>query len=163
MITAWLSLGSNLDDPVRQLELALQRLRRAPAIEDLEASSFYRTPPWGDTAQDEFVNAVVRVRTLLSAHELLRLAQSIESEMGRVRSVRRWGPRLIDIDVLLYGGEQYANEDLTIPHPRLHERAFVLLPMTELDPELEIPGRGRLRDLLGRLDSTGIQRMAGVD
>lgn len=163
MITAWLSLGSNLDDPRSQLERALQRLYRAPAIEDLEASSFYRTPPWGDKAQDEFVNAVVRCRTLLSAHELLRLAQTIENEMGRVRSARRWGPRLIDIDLLLYGAEHYADEDLVIPHPRLHERAFVLLPMTELDPDLDIPGRGRLRDLLERLDRTGIQRMAAAD
>jgi 2-amino-4-hydroxy-6-hydroxymethyldihydropteridine diphosphokinase len=163
MITAWLSLGSNLDEPARQLERALQRLRRAPAIEDLEVSSFYWTPPWGDTAQDDFVNAVVRFRTLLSVRELLRLTQTIEKEMGRVRSARRWGPRLIDIDVLLYGAEHYVDEDLTIPHPRLHERAFVLLPMTELDPELEIPGRGRVHDLLGRLDRTGIQRMAGAD
>ncbi len=163
MITAWLSLGSNLDDPARQLERALRRLRRAPAIEDLEVSSFYRTPPWGDTAQDDFVNAVVRFKTLLSARALLRLAKTIENEMGRVRSARRWGPRVIDIDVLLYGAEHYADEELTIPHPRLHERAFVLLPMTELEPELEIPGRGRLPDLLGRLDRTGIQRMVAAD
>jgi len=163
MVTAWLSLGSNMGEPAVQLKRALQRLQCAAGIEGLEVSSFYRTPPWGDTAQDDFVNAAVRLDTAHTPQALLRLVQAIENEMGRVRGARRWGPRLIDIDLLLYGGARLDDGDPIIPHPRLHERAFVLLPMAELDPDLEIPGRGGIRDLLERLDSSGIRRLAHAD
>ena len=157
---AWLGLGSNLQQPVAQLRHALSRLGEAEGLEVLRVSSFYRTPPWGDEQQDDFINAVVEIKTSLDPIPLLRLLQSIENLMGRQRSGRRWGPRLIDIDLLLYGDQQYHSADLEVPHPRMHERAFVLIPLSELAAELEIPGHGAVAELLQQLDDSGICRLA---
>lgn len=159
MTKAWLGLGSNLQQPVVQLHEALTRLGEAEGLEILKTSSFYRTPPWGDEQQDDFINAVVQIDTDLAPVPLLRVLQSIETAMGRQRSGRRWGPRLIDIDLLLYGDQQYQSDELEIPHPRMHERAFVLLPLSELDATLEIPGRGAIGKWLQQLDCNGIIRL----
>ena len=156
---AWLGLGSNLQQPVSQLKDALGRVGQLEGIEILEASGLYRTPPWGDDQQDDFINAVVRIETELAPVPLLHALQSIENVMGRQRSGRRWGPRLIDIDLLLFGEQQYHSEELQLPHPRMHERAFVLLPLCELDATLEIPGRGVIENLLQQLDCSGIYRL----
>ena len=152
----WLGLGSNLQQPVAQLQQALKRLSDTTGLEILRVSSFYRTPPWGDEQQEEFVNAVVQIETCLDPMPLLRVLQSIENVMGRQRSGRRWGPRLIDIDLLLYGKQQFQSAELEIPHPHMFERAFVLKPLSELDAELEIPGHGTVGDLLQNLDCSGI-------
>lgn len=157
---AWLGLGSNLQQPVAQLRHALTRLGEAEGLEVLRVSSFYRTPPWGDEQQDDFINAVVEIKTSLDPIPLLRILQSIENVMGRQRSGRRWGPRLIDIDLLLYGDQKYHSADLEVPHPRMHERAFVLIPLSELAAELEIPGHGGVAELLQQLDDSGICRLA---
>jgi len=156
---AWLGLGSNLQQPEAQLRQALDLLGEAKEVEILATSSFYRTPPWGDEQQDDFINAVVQIETGLEPVPLLRVLQSIENEMGRQRSERRWGPRLIDIDLLLYADQQYHSVELELPHPRMHERAFVLLPLCELDGSLEIPARGTVEKLLQPLDCSGICRL----
>ncbi len=156
---AWLGLGSNLQQPAEQLRQALDRLGDTEGVEILATSSFYRTPPWGDEQQDDFINAVVQIETGLAPIPLLRVVQSIENEMGRQRSERRWGPRLIDIDLLLYGDQQYRSAELELPHPRMHERAFVLMPLSELDESLEIPARGTVEKLLQQLDCSGIYRL----
>lgn len=158
---AWLGLGSNLQQPVAQLEEALDRLAALDQIEILATSSFYRTPPWGDEQQDDFINAVVQIETSLDPVPLLRVLQSIEKLMGRQRTGRRWGPRLIDVDLLLYGDLQYQSDDLEIPHPRMHERAFVLVPLCELDNTVEIPVLGAIEKLIQQLDCSGIRRLTG--
>ena len=156
---AWLGLGSNLQQPVSQLKGALGSLGLVEGIELLETSGFYRTPPWGDDQQDDFINTVVRIETDLGPVSLLQALQGIENEMGRQRSGRRWGPRLIDIDLLLYGDLQVQSEELELPHPRMHERAFVLVPLCELDKTITIPGHGVAEVLLQQLDSSGIFRL----
>lgn len=153
---AWLGLGSNLQQPATQLKAALNRLDELDGIEILRVSSLYRTPPWGDEKQDDYINAVVQIETSLEPVPLLRGLQSIENGMGRQRDGRRWGPRLIDIDLLLYGDQQCRCEELVLPHPRMHERAFVLVPLCELDATLEIPGQGVAGALLQKIDSSGI-------
>ena len=159
----WLGLGSNLQQPVAQLQQALKRLSDATGLEIFRTSSFYRTPPWGDEQQDDFINAVVQIETSLEPIPLLRVLQSIENVMGRQRSGgRRWGPRLIDIDLLLYGKQQFQSAELEIPHPRMFERAFVLKPLSELDVNLEIPGHGLVGELLQDLDCSGIVKVKDV-
>jgi 2-amino-4-hydroxy-6-hydroxymethyldihydropteridine diphosphokinase len=153
---AWLGLGSNLQQPENQLKDALGRLGSVEGIEILRVSHFYRTPPWGDERQDDFINAVAQIETGLEPIPLLHELQSIENVMGRQRNERRWGPRVIDIDLLLYGEEQFQSEELELPHPRMHERAFVLMPLCELDATLKIPGHGAAGELLKQLDCGGI-------
>jgi len=160
---AWLGLGSNLQQPLAQIKQALNRLGAADHVAILKTSSFYRTPPWGDEQQDDFINAVVQIETSLDPMALLGLLLSIENVMGRLRSGRRWGPRLIDIDLLLYGDQQFHSDELELPHPRMFERAFVLMPLSELDPTLEIPARGVIGKLLQQLDCSGICRLNDED
>ena len=156
---AWLGLGGNQGDPVARLGEALARLARTDGVELLRISSFYRTPPWGDEAQEDFVNAVVEIETTLEPPDLLSVTRSIEDGMGRRRDERRWGPRIIDIDLLLYGEGPYCAGGLQIPHPRMHERAFVLVPLAELNEDLVVPGHGSVGDLLAELDCTGIVKL----
>jgi 2-amino-4-hydroxy-6-hydroxymethyldihydropteridine diphosphokinase len=156
---AWLSLGSNLQQPVTQLKEALRRLGSLAEIRILGVSHLYRTPPWGDKRQNDFVNAVAQVETRLEPMPLLRVLQSIENDMGRQRSGRRWGPRLIDIDLLLYGELSCRSQELELPHPRMHERAFVMVPLCELDAAVNIPDHGAAGDLLRTLDCTEIVRL----
>ena len=159
----WLGLGSNLQQPVAQLQQALKRLSDTTGLEILKTSSFYRTPPWGDEQQDDFINAVVQIETSLDPIPLLHVLQSIENVMGRQRSGgRRWGPRLIDIDLLLYEKQQFQSAELEIPHPRMFERAFVLKPLSELDANLEISGHGTVGELLQDLDCSGIIQVKDV-
>ena len=160
---AWLGLGSNLQQPVKQLKAALNRLGETDKLEVLRVSSFYRTPPWGDEQQDDFINAVAEIETSLDPVPLLRVLQSIEDTMGRQREGRRWGPRKIDLDLLLYAEQQYQSTELVVPHPRMSERAFVLVPMCELEAELEIPGLGAIQQLLEKLDCSGINKLTDED
>ena len=135
MTRAYLGLGSNLGDRLAHLQLAVDALAGASAVHVVAVSSVYETAPVGGPEQDDFLNAVVSVDTELSPRDLLALAQDIERKAERVRSVR-WGPRTLDVDVLLYGDERVSEADLEIPHPRMAERAFVLAPLHDVAPDL---------------------------
>lgn len=160
---AWLGLGSNLPGrlggPADYVEAALQRLSTADGIELLRRSSLYRSAPWGETAQGDFINAVAEFSSDLSAGELLDTMLAIESELGRRRG-GKWGPRLIDLDLLCFDDLEVETMQLTLPHPRMHQRAFVLIPLLELDPDFVIPGRGRADQCLAELgDSQRVERV----
>jgi 2-amino-4-hydroxy-6-hydroxymethyldihydropteridine diphosphokinase len=156
---AFVGLGSNLGDPVNQVRLALNELSQLSRTRLLRQSAFYRTPPWGNTDQPEFVNAVAEIETGLSARQLLDSLLSIEARAGRVREGLRWGPRLIDLDLLIYGDTRIDEANLHVPHPRMHERAFVMVPLAELEPSLVLPGIGNLADLLALLDTSSCVRV----
>ena len=140
---AYIALGSNIDAPTDRIEEALYRLktRFVPKIQVLRVSSLWSTPPWGPVEQDDFVNAVVEIETAFLPEELLQAVLQIEKEMCRERLVR-WGPRRIDLDLLAYDAIQYNSNTLTLPHPRWAERAFVLLPWTEISPDFRPHPRG---------------------
>ena len=133
-VVAYLGLGANQGDPRRQLQEAMTRLAATEEVEVLKSSSFYRTPPLGPPDQPWYVNAVVQVRTRLAPEELLRVLHRVEEDLGRVRR-ERWGPRLIDIDLLLYNGIILSGPDLCLPHPEMHKRSFVLVPLAEIAPQ----------------------------
>lgn len=152
MIEAWIGLGANLGDRAGTLNAALERIDRLNGTGLLAVSRYYFTPPWGDTNQPEFLNAAARLHTELPAQALLHALQAIEYDLGRERTERRWGPRAIDLDLLLYGQTSIEQPELTVPHPRIRERAFVLVPLVELSSELSIPGQGRADALLAQLD-----------
>ncbi|MFQ5994040.1 MAG: 2-amino-4-hydroxy-6-hydroxymethyldihydropteridine diphosphokinase [Acidiferrobacterales bacterium] len=145
---AYIGLGSNLDDPVAHVRAGIDALGALPHTLSERCSSLYRTAPLGPVAQPDFINAVCRVVTALAPDTLMYALLEIERQRGRVRQGGRWGPRTLDLDLLLYGQRQLCTDDLVVPHPRLHERAFVLYPLMELDPDLVIPGRGRVSELL---------------
>lgn len=156
MAEAGISLGSNLGDKSATLESALHRLAGAPGVELVARSSFYRTEPWGDADQDWFLNACALVRTELSPLELLRLCLAVERELGRDRTKsRRWGPRPIDLDVLFYDDVVLTSEELTLPHPHMFERAFVLVPLAEIAPQQMVSGRS-IHEAAAGMDRTGI-------
>lgn len=150
----YVALGSNLGDPCAQVAHGFEALAALPGTSLVARSRLYRTPPWGVLDQPDFVNAAVQLDTMLSPRELLVALQAIEASAGRVRGVPN-GPRTLDLDLLLYRDQTIAEPGLVIPHPRLHERAFVLLPLADIAPDLEIPGRGRVTDLLARVDQRG--------
>jgi 2-amino-4-hydroxy-6-hydroxymethyldihydropteridine diphosphokinase len=131
---AYLGLGSNLGDRAAMLQLALDDLAATDGIQVVAVSRVYETAPVGGPEQDDFLNAVVAIETALPAHALLGVAQAIEQHAGRVRTVR-WGPRSLDVDVLLVGDERVDEPDLQVPHPRLFERGFVLAPLRDVAPE----------------------------
>jgi 2-amino-4-hydroxy-6-hydroxymethyldihydropteridine diphosphokinase len=159
MAEALIALGGNVGDARATIERAVEMLRAVPGLRLLARSSDYRTPPWGVTDQPPFVNAVISVETTLLPQELLTRAQNIERALGRDRThERRWGPRPIDIDILAYDDIAVETPDLTLPHPRLFERAFVLVPLAEIAPDCIIAGR-HVRDALARLDLGGIEKL----
>jgi len=159
-VTAYVGLGSNLERPILQVSAALEALARLPRTELIARSSLYRTRPVGPPDQPDYINAVAGLSTALSAEALLDELQALEQRQGRVRGAERWGPRTLDLDLLLYGLERIGGERLQVPHPRMAERGFVLYPLAEIaPPDLEIPGHGRLADLLkGRLGE-GVERV----
>lgn len=140
-VWAFVGLGSNLDVPRRHLEDALDAFDALPDTRMLRCSSFYRTAPVGFAEQPDFINAVAMVETRLTPRELLDALLTIEQEHGRVRREPN-GPRTLDLDLLLYGSMVHHEEGLTVPHPRMHERAFVMVPLAEIAPGAEIPGHG---------------------
>lgn len=137
---ALLGLGSNIGEKAENIRAALELLAKPGDIEVVRVSKLYRTAPWGVTDQDWFVNACASVRTALSPVELLRRCLGVEAEMKRVRE-RHWGPRIIDVDVLTYGDETSDTAELKLPHPRITERGFVLVPMADIAPGLVLNGR----------------------
>ena len=152
MTRAYVGLGSNLGDREQALRRALELLAEDPEIDVVAVSSFRETEPWGFADQPPFVNAAAALETSLSSRELLGRLLAVENALGRTRGEGpRYGPRTIDLDLLLYGDEALEEPGLTLPHPRLHERAFVLEPLAELDPALEVPGKGKVQTLLAQL------------
>jgi 2-amino-4-hydroxy-6-hydroxymethyldihydropteridine diphosphokinase len=154
-VTALLGLGGNVGDPVAAMSAALNVLERHPQCRVVAVSRLYRTPPWGKTDQDWFFNSAARVETTLDAVPLLDLALGIEQANLRVRK-ERWGPRTLDIDILDYDGLSIHTDKLTIPHPRMKERAFVLMPLIDVAPDYRMEGRA-LADWLSEADSAGIE------
>lgn len=152
---ATIGLGSNIGERTRNIEEAIARLTDDGAVRLVARSRFYRTAPWGVTDQDWFVNACISVRTDLGARELLRRCQAVENDMARVRT-RRWGPRNIDVDVLTYRNQTIDEPDLIVPHPRIAERAFVLVPLRDVAADLRIGGLS-IDDMLSRLDVSDVQ------
>ena len=150
----FIGLGGNLGDPRAAMRAALAVLAGDPAIHLARVSSLYRTPPWGRLDQPDFLNAVAELRTTLPPRSLLRLCLSAEASLHRVRD-ERWGPRSIDLDILLYDDLDIDEEGLRVPHPRMLERAFVLVPLAEIAPDLVIGGR-TATDHLSSLDRGGI-------
>jgi 2-amino-4-hydroxy-6-hydroxymethyldihydropteridine diphosphokinase len=155
---AYVALGSNLGDPRQQVLDAMEALAKLPQTRLLKRSQLYRTPPWGVLEQPPFINAAVQLDTTLSPHSLLDALIGIEQTAGRVRAQRN-GPRTLDLDLLHVDGMQLDDERLTLPHPRMAERAFVLLPLHDLAPSLQLPGRGSVAELLARLDLAGCERL----
>ena len=153
MATAWIGLGSNVGDRRALLRRAVAALEREPQVEVQAVSSIRETEPVGYLDQPRFFNAVARVSTDLPPRALLERLLEIERRLGRARTGPRFGPRTIDLDLLLYGAEEIAEPGLEVPHPRLHERAFVLEPLVELDPTLVVPRRGSVQTLLARIKS----------
>ena len=151
MTLAYVGLGSNLGAREETLRHAVEQLGEAEGVDVLAVSSLRETEPVGVVDQPPFLNGAVQLETSLPPRELLDLLLVIERSLGRVRGAR-WGPRLVDLDLLLYGGEIVDEPGLRIPHPRLHERRFALEPLAELDPELAIPGRASVSALLAELD-----------
>jgi 2-amino-4-hydroxy-6-hydroxymethyldihydropteridine diphosphokinase len=144
-VTAFLALGSNLGDRLEHLRHAVEALNRQEGVRVVRSSRVYETAPVGPP-QPDYLNAVIEVRTTLAARDLLDICLDVERDMGRVRE-ERWGPRVIDVDVLTYDAERIDEPDLVVPHPRMHERAFVLVPLLELTSEPMLPGGARPADL----------------
>ena len=157
---AYIGLGSNLDDPQAQVQQAFRELDALPKSRCSARSGLYRSPPMGPAGQPDYVNAVAELSTGLEPEDLLQRLHGIEAAHGRVRSGDRWGPRTLDLDLLLYGDFQVLRPELTLPHPGLARRAFVLLPLLEIaGPEMPIPGHGRLASLVAACDRSGVKRI----
>lgn len=159
-VPAYVALGSNLDDPVRQVGRAFEALAtEIPLTRLIARSALCRARPMGPVAQPDFVNAAAGLLTQLDAHALLRELKALERRLGRAAPVVRWGPRLIDLDLLVHGSTRLAEESITVPHPGLAERAFVLGPLAEICPTLSVPGVGKVGELLRHLDTAGLERI----
>jgi 2-amino-4-hydroxy-6-hydroxymethyldihydropteridine diphosphokinase len=159
MTTAWLALGGNVGDSRTILDRAVRLLCDGNEVRLTARSSDYRTPPWGFKYQPPFINLCIAVETPLAPRELLARAQSVELQLGRDRAhEKRWGPRTADIDIIAYGDLSVHELGLTVPHPRLFERAFVLQPLAEIAPDLNIDGRS-VRQAAGAADTSGIERL----
>ena len=153
MTRAYIGLGANLGDRAAMLRAAVEQLAAEPGIEVVAVSPVHETDPVGYTAQPRFLNAAAAVETELPPRAVLDRLLGIERRLGRTRDGPRFGPRTIDLDLLLYGNERIDEPGLEVPHPRLHERLFALEPLLELDPELELPGRGPLDEIVRELQS----------
>lgn len=158
-VLAHVGLGSNLGDSRAIVAQAVHALGGLPGCELLARSADYQSPPWGPVPQPDYINAAVRLRTRLTAPDLLKALLATERAFGRIRPGERWGPRTLDLDLLLYGDTVCDTEHLQLPHPRIGSRAFVLLPLADIDPDLVIPGQGTVAWLLARADATGCRRL----
>lgn len=156
------SLGSNVGDSLDTLEGALEAIAETPGLMISDVSSVYRTAPQGGVEQDDFLNIVVIADSTLTTQMLLERCQAVEEAFGRTRDVR-WGPRTLDVDLICVGTREVHRENLELPHPRAHERAFVLVPWLEADPAAEIPGRGRVADLVAAVADQPIEKLTDVE
>jgi len=157
-LLAYIGLGSNLKGPKKQIEKALKAISEAKEITLLSVSSFYQSKPLLDMPGPNYLNVVCKIETDLSAIDLLNFCQEIEENQHRVRKVK-WGSRTIDLDILLYGDQILATKRLTIPHPEMINRAFVLLPLSEIEPGLKLPLLGPLKELLEGIESSDVEKL----
>ena len=158
-LPAYVGVGSNLGDPLVQVERALAALARLPSSILVARSPLYRTPPFGEVPQAPFINAVAGLLTQLAPEDLLTELRTLERELGREPPRERWGPRHIDLDLLVVGAERRASDTLTLPHPGIAERDFVLYPLADIAPDLEVPGLGRVSRLRAGVANRGVVRL----
>ena len=158
MTRVYIALGSNLANPLHQVQSALNALAELPQTKLTATSSLYRTPPLGPQDQPDYLNAVVALDTDLSAENLLDHTQKIELEHGRVRKDERWGPRTLDLDILLFGDEIINTERLTVPHYDMKNRQFMLYPLAEIAPELHFPSGESLQSVVAQLGAEPLTR-----
>lgn len=156
---AYVGVGSNLEDPRAQVLKACGQLAQLPSTRLERTSPLYRSRPMGPIAQPDFVNAVAGLLTQLDAPAFFAALRALEAALGRPAAHQRWGPRVIDLDLLSYGREQRAGPELTLPHPGISERNFVLYPLADIAPNLDIPGLGRVAELAGRITAEGLTRL----
>ncbi len=160
MVEVYIGLGSNLENPAEQIKHARLSIANQAHISEVSFSSLYASPPMGPQDQPDYVNAVMRINTDLSAIELLKVLQKIEIDFGRVRKGERWGARTLDLDLLLYADQQIELPDLTVPHIGLSERAFVLYPLQEIAPEeLVVQGKGTIKQLVSLCPLNGLEKL----
>jgi len=159
MVTIYIGIGSNLNDPVRQVEQAIVELGQLANCEVLTSSSLYRSAPMGRTDQPDYINAVCALSTEYDPIHLLEILQAVELRHGRIRGDERWGPRTLDLDILLFGEKIINQGRLIIPHPGLDQRSFVLYPLYEIAPDLDVPGLGPLQTLIAGCDQAGLERI----
>ncbi|MCX8957787.1 2-amino-4-hydroxy-6-hydroxymethyldihydropteridine diphosphokinase [Erwinia psidii] len=157
MNRVWLAVGSNLAAPLLQVQAALDALAKLPQTRLVATSSFWRTPPYGPADQPDYLNAAVALDSELTPEALLNHTQRIELEQGRVRKDHRWGPRTLDLDIMLFGNQTLNTPRLIVPHYDIHNRAFMLVPLLEIAPDITFPDGRRASDMLARLDSGAIQ------
>lgn len=157
MIIAYIAVGSNMADPVAQTNVAIEALKQLPKSEFMQASMLYSSTPMGPQNQPDYINAVVAIQTELTPLELLDCTQVIELEQGRVRKDERWGPRTLDLDIILYGNEEIDSERLTVPHYGMRDREFVLYPLAEIAPNLTLPDGTELAQLIQNVDRNGLR------
>ncbi len=158
MTVAYVGIGSNVDEPVKQVRQALLELERLPHSRVVKHSSLFRSAPVGYASQPDFINAIAQLETGICAERLLSELQAIESRHGRKRSFAN-APRSLDLDLLMFGNSELKTKELTLPHPRMHERAFVLKPLVEISPEVSIPGVGLARDSLKNVENQIVERI----
>ena len=162
LVPVYVALGSNLENPEAQVRAAVEALAMLPDTRLARVSSLYRSAAVGFTDQPDFVNAVACIETALAPRALLDALLAIERRHGRVRDFQN-APRTLDLDIVMYSDATVDEPGLTIPHPRMHERAFVLVPLAEIAPDTIVRGRGRAKDLLSRIDTSGITHAGAVD
>ena len=160
MITGiFIGLGANLCEPIEQLRSAIEAIKLIPATELVRCSSFYQSAPMGPQDQDDYINAVAELKSALSPLELLDNLQAIENQQGRIRKDERWGPRTLDLDILLFGDSLIESPRLTVPHYGIKQRNFVLIPLAEIAPEIDIPTHGKVKTLIDSIGRQGIQKL----
>jgi 2-amino-4-hydroxy-6-hydroxymethyldihydropteridine diphosphokinase len=159
LLPAYVALGSNLDDPRAQVERAFAELEHLTGTHCVLRSALYRSRPFGPVPQPDFVNAAAGLLTELDPAALLGELKALETRLGRERPVVRWGPRRIDLDLLVHGSARLDGPGLQLPHPGIAARAFVLAPLAEIAPDLDVPGVGRVRALLEKVDSSDLERL----
>ena len=157
IVRAFIGLGGNLDNPMMRLKLARNEIASAQGIAESKFSSLYRSAPLGPSSQPDYVNAVMAIDTHLDPLSLLDILQAIEIRFGRVRAGERWGPRTLDLDLLVYGDRTIKTERLVVPHPEISEREFVIYPLYEIAPHLEIPTLGSISSLKKKCPNRGLE------
>ncbi len=159
LVVAYIGLGSNLDTPVEKLQQAKFALDKLDSVTVVATSGLYASPPMGPQDQPDYVNAALAIKTTLEAITLLHEMQAIETQLGRIRTGKRWGPRTVDLDLLLFGQETINRPELIVPHPGLISRSFVLYPLNDIAPDFIVPGFTTIAELMARCPQQGLKKI----